>query len=126
MRETERNFKFLVESSADLICRFGLDRRATYVSPSCLRLLGWTVEEMVSFGPSDYIHPDDLEIVSAARQNALQSGDRASSPVVRIRRKEGSWIWMEINGSIVLDPNTGRPQEFVVMSSCGISPNASS
>jgi diguanylate cyclase (GGDEF)-like protein/PAS domain S-box-containing protein len=115
MSDIEHNFMFLVENSADLICRFGLDRRATYVSPSSIRLLGWTADEMMNFSPEDFIHPDDLKVVSAARESALQLSDRVLSTVVRVRRKNESWVWMELNSSVVPDPDTGQIREFVVV-----------
>src|SRR5450756_2271679 len=91
MRDCDPTFMFLVENSADLICRFGRDRRATYISPSCLPLLGWTAEEMMNFAPPDYIHHDDLQILAEASKSAPQFGNRVSSPVVRVRRKDGTW-----------------------------------
>jgi diguanylate cyclase (GGDEF)-like protein/PAS domain S-box-containing protein len=105
----------LVENSADLICRFGLDRRATYVSPSCQPLLGWTADEMMNFTPADYIHPDDLKVLAATREGAFQLEGRSPRPNIRLQRKDGSWIWMEANPSIVSDPDTGQTLEFVVI-----------
>jgi diguanylate cyclase (GGDEF)-like protein/PAS domain S-box-containing protein len=115
MSNAEQSFMFMVENSADLICRFGLDRRATYVSPSCLGLLGWTTEEMMGFSPEDYVHPDDLKVLSATRESDLKAVKRGTSPAIRLRRKEGSWVWMEASATVVPDPNTGQPQEFVVV-----------
>ncbi len=48
----QNDFQFLAENSADIISRFGLDRRLHYVSPSSLHILGWTPEEMIAMPPS--------------------------------------------------------------------------
>jgi diguanylate cyclase (GGDEF)-like protein/PAS domain S-box-containing protein len=115
VREDQLNFQILAEHSVDMICRIGLDRTMQYVSPACLRLLGWTQEEMTGVGPECFVVPEDLPLIEAASQRILCPDVENSPATVRMRRKDGSLVWMEMNARAVRDPATGEPREIVVV-----------
>jgi len=73
-----------------------------YVSPSATAMGGYTPEEYYA-NPSlgfEIVHPDDrprLEVL-------LQSPDALRDPItLRWRRKDGTWIWMELRSRPVFD-----------------------
>ena len=47
----EANFRLLAEQSSDMVTRIGLDNRLLYVSPSCVRITGWSSEELLARQP---------------------------------------------------------------------------
>jgi diguanylate cyclase (GGDEF)-like protein/PAS domain S-box-containing protein len=107
----ERHFRFLAENSADVICRYGLDGRLRYSSPSSFDVLGWTPEEMTAMEPFALILPEDVPmLVTVIEQNLTST---TASPVdVRMVRKDGSVIWVEITARVVRD-SAGEPVETV-------------
>ena len=42
----EADFRLLAEESSDMVMRIGFDGRIRYVSPSCIRILGWSAEQL--------------------------------------------------------------------------------
>lgn len=93
----EEDYQFLAENSADMVCRVGFDLVMQYTSPSCERILGWKPEEMVGKGPDAFVFPDDLPTVGAAHKRLLANGVDPVPTEVRMRRKDGSYAWMEVN-----------------------------
>ncbi|HEY9116333.1 MAG TPA: PAS domain S-box protein, partial [Roseivirga sp.] len=59
LKAKEEQYKLVSENSADVICLHKLDSSFTFVSPSCTRLLGYSVEEKMNLSLKDLIHPDD-------------------------------------------------------------------
>jgi diguanylate cyclase (GGDEF)-like protein/PAS domain S-box-containing protein len=113
--EDQLNFQVLTEHSVDMICCIGLDHTMQYVSPACLRLLGWTQEEMTGVGPETFVVPEDLPLIQAAAGRVGLPGVENAPATVRMRRKDGSLVWMEMNARAVRDPATGEPREVVVV-----------
>jgi len=107
----ELDFRFLAENSADVICRYGLDRRLHYVSPSSLHVLGWTPEEMTAMEPFASVLPEDVPALAAAIEQNLASAT-ASPVITRMVKRDGTIIWVEITARVVRD-STGEPVETV-------------
>jgi diguanylate cyclase (GGDEF)-like protein/PAS domain S-box-containing protein len=111
----ETDFQRLAEYSADIICRTGLDMRFLYVSPSVVQVLGWTPEELMSMEPFGHVLPEDLPGLAAIANENLKPGVEASPATARMRKKDGTIIWMEVSARVVRDPSTGEPKEAVIV-----------
>ena len=109
------DFQFLAEHSVDIICRAGLEQVIRYVSPSSFQLLGWKPEEMVGKGPAAFILPEDLPAVAAATAQILAPGALSGSATVRMRKKDGTAVWVEMNARLVRTTSTGEPTEYVLV-----------
>jgi PAS domain S-box-containing protein len=110
----ETNFRFLADNCVDMICRVGPDLIMHYVSPSCRQLLNWTPTEMCGKGPDAFVHPEDLPIVAAAHAGLLKNGVDDSPTTIRMRKKDGTFAWMEIYARLVRSPATGEPTDIVL------------
>jgi diguanylate cyclase (GGDEF)-like protein/PAS domain S-box-containing protein len=113
-RSPDVDFQFLAEHSADVICRVDSNSTIHYASPSCLKVLGWTPEEMIGIGAAQVVVPEDLHIIAAVVERCHLPGMSSASSTVRARRKDGTVIWLEINASIVRDPATDRPLDAIL------------
>lgn len=113
--ENETNFQFLAEHSVDIICRVGLDLVMHYASPSTFRVLGWKPEEMIGKAAKDFILPEDMPVLAAAIVRIFSPGVQTETATVRMRKKDGSLAWMEMNARLVRDSSTGEPREFVTV-----------
>lgn len=68
----------------------------SYSSPSCERILGYSLVDLKKQGPESVVHPDDLPVMHASYENALQQpGMSVAVNHVRIKNKEGRWVDME-------------------------------
>jgi diguanylate cyclase (GGDEF)-like protein/PAS domain S-box-containing protein len=102
LQESESRYRFLADNSTDLIMLVGHRGKRRYVSPACEKLLGYTPEEMLSINSADSLHPDD--VVPVMRTLARGSGDpaqREQTLAYRMRRKDGSYVWVEATGRAV-------------------------
>lgn len=113
--EDKTDFQRLTEYSADIICRTGLDMRFLYISPSCVQVLGYTPEEMMSMEPFGHVLPEDLPGLAATAYRNLAPGTEPSRATARMRKKDGTIVWMEITARVVRDPSTGEAAEAVIV-----------
>jgi PAS domain S-box-containing protein len=113
-RSSEMRYRFLAENAPDMISRTTLTGEPLYVSPGSLRVLGYSPEEMTSQSAPDMVHPDDVERVMGAILGLISSrSKRLPEPLCyRARRKDGRWIWIEANPTLVFG-ETGEPIEFI-------------
>ncbi len=95
---SEARYRLLADKATDAIATFGLDGRLTYLSPSVAAVTGYAPHEMVGRSGRRFIHPDDYPAVAAAIGD-LASGARAPGTPIeyRLRRKDGSWMWVQVN-----------------------------
>lgn len=107
------DFLAFAEHSADLVCRIGLDYRTRYVSPASRTILGFAPEEIAGRSAAEIIHPEDLPAALAAGERRLQ-GDESQATEMRVRNRQGEWVWLEMRGSVLRDAE-GKPLEFLVI-----------
>jgi len=110
----DTDFQRLAEYSADVICRSGVDMRWRYVSPSSLKVLGWTPEEMVGMEAFALVYPEDLPGLIAVATRNFEPGVEPERNAVRMRKKDGSLVWIEFTARVVRDAVTGAAEEAVV------------
>jgi len=97
-----------------MIAFVGLDLVMHYVSPSCQHVLGWMQEEMCDRGPDAFVLPEDLPIVAAAHQRLLIEGVDKTPSTIRMRKKDGTQAWMEVNACLSRDKLTGELNGIVL------------
>lgn len=104
----EANFRLLAEQSSDMVTRIGLDNRLLYVSPSCVRITGWSSDELLSTSALAGIHADDMERVEQAIA-ALRNGEAEEARFVyRQRHRDKGDIWAEAALHVTLASDSGE------------------
>jgi two-component system, cell cycle sensor histidine kinase DivJ len=93
--EGEWKYRMLAENAVDLITRHGPDGRMKFVSPSSRSLLGFDPAELLEHAPAELVHGDDRQRLQNALIRASYHGE-CSAAEVRMRRKEGGYVWVEL------------------------------
>ena len=88
-------YRFLADNAMDLITRHSADGRIRFASPAAQSLLGRSPESMTGLAPSSLVYADDLKAIQAVFIEASYFG-RAASAEVRMKRQDGSFVWVEI------------------------------
>ncbi len=94
--QREQVLQLFAEHTRDMIfrCRISPTRAWEYLSPSCARLTGYTVEEHFADPTLVFkvVHPDDVPVY----ESLLRDPDRYDgTSVVRWIRKDGTMLWVE-------------------------------
>lgn len=106
LAESETLFRTLIESSYDIITIVDKDGAFKYESPSVKSTLGYTPEELIDNKYLDYIHPEDLSIVSDAIKNSFINHSEVLTLEYRFKNKQGNYIWIESTGKYINDNNS--------------------
>jgi diguanylate cyclase (GGDEF)-like protein/PAS domain S-box-containing protein len=115
LEESEGRFRNVLEVSRDLTYKLNLQTRSyDYVSPSALRLTGFTFEELTDMGlreTDSRVHPDDLKQYKIS-PNKLPSPTSEHGPASTIeyrwRCKDGEYRWFSDNRALIRDED-GQP-----------------
>lgn len=102
LHESESRYRFLADNSTDLIMLVGHRGKRRYVSPVCEKLLGYSPEEMLSINSATALHPDDVATTMRALAQGFGDSDQPEQTLsYRMRRKDGSYVWVETTGRAV-------------------------
>ncbi|GIP23879.1 PAS domain S-box protein [Paenibacillus sp. J22TS3] len=116
LRESERQFRLISESSLDFISRHAPDEEATflYASPVCRTLLGYEPAEMIGQAGLDFIHEEDQDAVRYyLEMNRMGLGPE--TVVYRFKRKDGTYVSFE-TASIYAYDEFRQVEEIIAVS----------
>ena len=105
-KEEDSRFRAIVSSMRDVIYTAGMDGRLTYISPRAADY-GYTPEELTGRSVTELAHPEDKEFLTKAFANTVASGKTLPIVPYRIRKKDGSYAYVEQKSGVVI--KGGRP-----------------
>jgi PAS domain S-box-containing protein len=110
LRESEARFRSVLDSAQDCIYRLNLQtKRYEYVSPSVIRILGFSPDEIRSQDAETrlaMIHPADLPALRAAQKRLEETG--AAEVEHRQRTKSNEYRWYSAHMVLIRD-SAGEP-----------------
>lgn len=122
LRQSEQQYRLLAENVHDVIWRLNLrDMCFTYISPSIIRLRGYTSEEAMTQSICDMVDAESFAMIERILPERLRrfcAGDPAAhiqTNVVHQPCKDGTWIWVEMITTLIADSN-GQVTEMVGVS----------
>lgn len=108
LRETVYLHELVTENSRDVIIIADFLGNRSYVSAAGSSLAGWTREDLLSMHSLDIVHPDDrpkaVELVAQ-----LRTGRGEAMLECRVRKSDGSYVWVEASLRAIRDPERGIP-----------------
>ncbi|WP_296598703.1 ATP-binding protein [Phenylobacterium sp.] len=104
LNESLANYETLAANVTDVICRTALTGEFQYVSPAALTVLGYAPEELIGTSRWAITDPDvDRSAMQAAYGRMLADPSRAEVLTVRVRRKDGHWIWLQSSARLIFE-----------------------
>jgi diguanylate cyclase (GGDEF)-like protein/PAS domain S-box-containing protein len=104
----EADFRLLAEQSSDMVMRIDLDERILYVSPACVRILGWEGHKLLGTHALVGVNAQDRPRVEQAVA-ALKNGEAEEARIIyRTRHREKQQTWVETALRVTRASNTGK------------------
>lgn len=116
LKESERRYRMLAENMHDTVWTIDLELRLTYVSPSIVRLTGFTPEEIQNMGIEQLLTPPSYalakqvlseELINEQRDKSLDPG-RSRTIEIEQLHKDGNKAWIEFTATFIRD-DKGKP-----------------
>lgn len=107
LRESEERYALAVEGANDGLWDWDVGGGLLYLSPRWKAMLGYS-DDQVGTTPGEWfrrIHPDDLEHMRSAISAHLEGMTPHFEDEHRIRRSDGSFVWVLSRGLAVRDNN---------------------
>lgn len=105
----------IAEHSIDVIAQVSDDMRFRYISPSSERLFRRSVDDVIGRHISEFVVPEDLPIIAAARQDVLLHSVDNTIVTVRVIRGDGKIIWVEVASRLIGMAPNGVPGDRAVI-----------
>jgi two-component system cell cycle sensor histidine kinase/response regulator CckA len=113
LQRSERHFRSLIENAQDLIALLDAAGVMQFLSPSLQRLLEHPPEAMLGRSVFEFIHPDDVSMISDALARAASHVEPPTLTEVRFRHANGTWRTFESIGRRL----TGEDPPMIVVNS---------
>jgi len=107
LRTSDEKFRRILASAPDVAWTTDQHRRTIYISPKVETMLGYTSKEIYAGGKSlwmSQIHAEDFGRVDRA-YGALFEKRGSFDEEYRIRRKDGSWVWVQHRATTTHEEN---------------------
>jgi diguanylate cyclase (GGDEF)-like protein/PAS domain S-box-containing protein len=104
LRMSEDRFRSLIQNSSDVTMILGEGSEFRYVSPAIKELLQYEPEELVGQISTDFVHPEDMDMVRRLLGDEFQASPGTAALEFRMLRKDGTARDVEA----VVSNQTGR------------------
>jgi len=110
LRESEEKYRWVLNNMADVITVMDMNLHFTYISPSIIRMRGYTAEETVAQTLEQVMTPESLQISAKVFEEEMKLEASGTADLDRIRiveaeqyRKDGSIVLIESHLSFMRD-----------------------
>ena len=118
LRASEQRLAFALEGANDGLWDWDIRTGETYFSPRWETMLGYRPGEVPRHGNAweHLVHPDDLPRVRRALAEHFAGRTPLYECEMRVRARDGSWVWLLSRGKVVERDAAGRPARAVGIS----------
>ena len=100
MCNSEEKYRLIANNAYDGITMFDSSTLISlYQNPALKEMLGYPGNIALNSSLFEFVHPDELTMVEEKVKEGMEKGE--GSIQCRLRKNDGSYIWMEINGKVM-------------------------
>jgi PAS domain S-box-containing protein len=119
LKQSEERYRLLADNCDDVIFTLDMGLQFTYITPSVMKLRGFSHDEALSEKLEGTMTADSYARCMAEYARLLPGIEKGGNPTMRIEieqyRKDGSTVWVEVNIRTMRD-ETGRLTGYVGVS----------
>ena len=93
IQEKETQFKSFIDNSKEIFYELDRDGIIIDVSKNWTTFLGYEVDEVIGRSNSIFLHPEDLEMVTAFLNKTIETEGIENEITYRILHKDGHYVW---------------------------------
>lgn len=108
LKEIAAQHTLVTENSRDAIIIADFEGNRKLVSCASHNMTGWTTEEFARQKSLDLVHPEDRPR-AAEVVRAMATGSEGANIEVRLRKRDGEYMWVEASLRVIRNPATGSP-----------------
>jgi len=105
LKAQEEKYKLVSENSGDVIGLHKLGGELLFVSPSCVRLIGYSESELQGTNPLDLIRPEHRDVITHTIEQTAVNRGKDVKMTYEIQAKDGRWLWVETSLTAILNRN---------------------
>ncbi|XP_042624449.1 endothelial PAS domain-containing protein 1-like [Cyprinus carpio] len=98
--------------SKTFLSRHSMDMKFTYCDDRVTELMGYSPEDLLGRSAYEFYHALDSDSVSKSHQNLCTKG-QAVSAQYRMLAKNGGYVWVETQGTVIYNSRNSQPQCIV-------------
>jgi PAS domain S-box-containing protein/putative nucleotidyltransferase with HDIG domain len=102
LRESEEQYRELVENASDIIFTSDLEGHFTSSNPAASRVYGYTLEEILQLNVADIVDPEYLPLLLRRIRPKSQSPHHTEPFQLLTKSKDGNPVWVEVSTRLVL------------------------
>ncbi|MFX1278002.1 MAG: PAS domain S-box protein [Promethearchaeota archaeon] len=111
IKKKEEKYRFITENINDIITVFDDKLDLIFINETPEKMLGFSKEEMIGKSVFDFLHPYELNNTTDIFLKTLKEGQGRGQ--FRIRLKNNSYKWMDINGKVTIDSEGNKKMILV-------------
>uniref|UniRef100_A0A8C1Y1T0 Endothelial PAS domain protein 1b n=1 Tax=Cyprinus carpio TaxID=7962 RepID=A0A8C1Y1T0_CYPCA len=98
--------------SKTFLSRHSMDMKFTYCDDRVTELMGYSPEDLLGRSAYEFYHALDSDSVTKSHQNLCTKG-QAVSAQYRMLAKNGGYVWVETQGTVIYNSRNSQPQCIV-------------
>uniref|UniRef100_A0A1L8DMD6 Putative hypoxia-inducible factor 1/neuronal pas domain protein npas1 n=1 Tax=Nyssomyia neivai TaxID=330878 RepID=A0A1L8DMD6_9DIPT len=99
--------------SIQFISRHAMDGKFLFVDQRATLILGFLPQELLGTSMYEYYHHEDIPALAEAHKSALQITDRITTPIYRLRTKDGAFVRLQSEWKSFRNPWT-KDVEYLI------------
>ncbi len=115
LRDSEGKYRFITEHTLDLIVRMDRNFNYLFVSPSILRMFGYSAEDKINLPPLNELIPDKFKDKLKTKYLEMIRTKEPMMLTHQSEHKNGSLFWSESFVNPIFDGNTGKLKETITV-----------
>lgn len=105
LKKSEIKYRSLVEESTEIIFSITAQIELSYVSPNIKQFLGYETYEFTSGDFTDYLHPEDAQVLQDGNSNPIKYFEDHPKFEFRLKHKRGHYRIFSSSGKVIRDEN---------------------
>ncbi|HVE60469.1 MAG TPA: PAS domain S-box protein, partial [Chitinophagaceae bacterium] len=103
LKQSEQFHRTLIADSANATLLMDADGTISFASEAVKILLGYESAEVVGKNAFEFVNPEDMGWAIRSFEREVGENPEVKSIVVRLKKKDGSWMWCMVRGHNMLD-----------------------